>query len=103
LNRSPQSATAQQNCKKGEGVKPFPFLGSINRYKAKTPYLVFPSSFFSTGASGAGAPGAPGAPGALVLLALPVLLLALPELVPEPEPAAAAQQLLSPFSRNLPM
>jgi hypothetical protein len=34
LNRSPQSATAQQNCKKGEGVKTFPFLGSINRCKA---------------------------------------------------------------------
>jgi hypothetical protein len=43
-------------------------------------------------------------PARLVLLALPVLPLALPEPVPEPEPAAAAaQQLLSPFSRNLPM
>jgi hypothetical protein len=64
LNRSPQSATAQQNCKKGEGVKPFPFLGSINRRKAKTPYLVFASSFFSIPLSGAGAASFAGSGGA---------------------------------------
>jgi hypothetical protein len=46
LNRSPQSTTTQRDCKKGEGLKTFPFFGSIHRGKARNPYLVFASSFF---------------------------------------------------------